>query len=139
MFLKFIPYIRQGVETIDTSFEYCSELLSLTEYNAEMAKVLCQVAQCTQIVNDKSGWIISTASQLKASTMFLREMEQQPESLVSLLMNFDWLNEIPLQELKSALKVIGEKFVGELKLALHNSYYNFNPVDDALLSLQGSR
>ena len=140
---KYLSDVCHALGIAGANFDYFSDLISITKKKTAMAKAL------SAVVRNPSQWFpsgekedtffkcwkVTNISGLNAARLFLLQ-KKQPHVLE---VNWQRDREIPLADLEFLLKIVCERFTGDLRMTLQHSYCEFRPVDNFVQSLKGAR
>ena len=143
---RYLPDITHCLQVIGADFPYCASIIEVTANKEATAKALAAVVQ------EQDGgfhfylpsgekkeifykcWHVENVSQMTAASLFLGE-KKQPAVLEVWLQRKE---QIPSPQLLPFLQTVAKEFKGELKLWLHYSYDDYEPVDSVIEQLEGA-
>ena len=143
---RYWPDITHCLQVIGADFPYCASIIEVTEIKSATAKALAAVVQeqdlgtyCYLPSGEKKEfpykcWSVANVSQMTAASLFLGE-KKQPAVLEVFLGRKE---QIPSHQLLPFLQTVAKEFEGELKLRLHYSFDDYEPVDSVMKPLEGA-
>ena len=143
---KHLQQITKCLATIGADFAYCASIIELTADERATARALAAVVQeqeKTSYYYLPSGekkefpfkcWRVENVPQMTAASLFLGE-KKQPAVLSVLLRRKE---QIPSPQLLPFLQTVAKEFKGQLKLWLHYSWHDYEPVDSVIEPLEGA-
>ena len=141
-----LQQITNCLGTIGADFEYCASIIEVTANEKTTAKALAAVVQeedRSEYFYLPSGekketpykcWRVENVPQMTAASLFLGE-KKQPAVLAVYLQRKE---QIPSPQLPPFLRTVAKEFKGELKLWLHYSWRDYEPVDSVIEPLEGA-
>ena len=143
---SYLPDITHCLQVIGADFPYCASIIEVTEIKRATAKALAAVVQeedrrsCYYLPSGKKKvtpykcWTVANVSQMTAASLFLVEKKQPAVLVVSL----ERKEQIPSHQLLPFLQTVAKEFKGELKLWMHYSFNDYEPVDSVIEKLEGA-
>ena len=144
---KHLQQITSCLGTIRADFEYCASIIELTADERATAKALAAVVQEQEtnsvyyipsgeekILSSYKCWRVENVPQMTAASLFLGEKKQPAVLDVELQRK----EQIPSPQLLPFMRTLAKEFKGELKLYLHYSWHDYEPVDSVIEHLEGA-